>query len=177
MLQFSYIAHTMDGAMRKGGIEAQDMEEARERLRKSNLTVDEIHRSTLAEQHAPSQEPTPASQARIEDSPLLAQDPARNEPIAYVPLTDTMRLYAGWLLAWYSMVYLLGSYQTTKQLPFEIPFVQGLFLSPLVLSFAFGTYLFLLLTSIHRSLGRSLGRAVVLTMLGISLFVLFSVNM
>ena len=167
MPSFSYIAHSMDGKVRKGSIDASDMETAREMLRKNNVIVEEMHQSTLED--------------TIAQSPLLSPTPLKSktktEVISYVPLIDTMRLYAGWLLAWYSVVYLLGSYQATKQWPFEIPFIGGLFLSPLILTFAFGTYLFLLLTSVHRWLGRGLWRGVILAIFGFCAFVLFTVNM
>ena len=92
---------------------------------------------------------------------------------SYAPLSDTLRLYAGWLLAWYALVYLLGSAQYFGNLPFEVPFLDGLFYSALVLRFAFGTFLFLLLSSVHRLLGRGLWKGLLLTAVWIVLMLWF----
>ena len=77
----------------------------------------------------------------------------------YAPLLETLRLYAGWLLTWYALVFALGGYQATKGLPFEMPLVYGLAQSPLVLTFAFGTFLFLLFTSLVKETrgGKAMG--------------------
>lgn len=79
-------------------------------------------------------------------------------------------------MAWYSLVYALGSYQNTRPLPFRIPYAEGLFLSPLVLSFTLGAYLFLLLTAIWKALGRGIFKGLVLTTAGIAAFVLYRMN-
>lgn len=72
--------------------------------------------------------------------------------MSYSPLVSTLRLYAGWLLAWYGLVIALGYYVHVRDVPFEVPLVQGLFLSPLVFAFLLATFLFLLLSSIHHFL-------------------------
>jgi len=97
-------------------------------------------------------------------------------PSSYFPLLDTLRLYAGWLLAWYCLVYALGSYQHARPLPFRIPFVEGLFLSPLVLSFTWGAYLFLLLTGLWKATGKGIIKGLIVTVLGITGFVLYRMN-
>ncbi len=109
---------------------------------------------------------------------LLVEEvmPASIEEPLYAPLSDTLRLYAGWLLAWYALVYALGSYIMLKHLPFNVPFLDGLFLSPLVLDFAFGTFCFLTLSSVHRLLGRGTGIGIVLALVWLGLmtgFVLY----
>lgn len=71
---------------------------------------------------------------------------------AYAPLHETLRIFAGWLLAWYGLIYALGFLEYSGKLP-SIPFVHELFLSPLVLQFTFGTFLLLALSNIHRWLG------------------------
>jgi hypothetical protein len=63
-----------------------------------------------------------------------------------------------------------------KKITDDIPFVQGLFESPLVLRFAFGTFLFLLLTSVHRWAGRGIMKAIGLAIVGIALFAVFHAN-
>jgi hypothetical protein len=168
MPTFTYIGQTLDGKQQRGSIEARSAEDAREMLRKRGMMVEhvteavgfvpvETHIDASSEAHV-----TPPASAEVHPD--------------YVPLSDTFRLYAGWLMAWYSIVYLIGSYQYTKRLPFEIPFLEGLFLSPLVLKFAFGTFLFLLLSSVHRILGRGIGKGIVLTVVWAILMTVFSLN-
>jgi hypothetical protein len=94
----------------------------------------------------------------------------------YFPLVDTLRLYAGWLLAWYFLVYSIGSYQHFQDLPFEVPYLTGLFLSPLVLSFTLASYLFLLLTGIWIIFGRGVKNGLLLTAIGIVCFLLYRAN-
>ena len=47
----------------------------------------------------------------------------------YHPLSDTLRLYAGWLFAWYVVIYALGWYQRTRALPFRMPVIDQRVLS------------------------------------------------
>jgi hypothetical protein len=165
MPTFTYIGQSMDGKEERGSIEATSAEHARELLRKRSLLVEHVTLSQGLTSPAPS--PNAATTATV---------PAVQAEDEYVPLSDTFRLYAGWLLAWYSIVYLVGSYQFTKDLPFEIPFLEGLFLSPLVLKFAFGTFLFLLLSSVHRALGRGIWKGVFLTLVWLGVVTLFVLN-
>ncbi len=119
---------------------------------------------------------------QIEQSPLAA-DPTNDQPAAtpqvskgYYPLVDTFRLYAGWLLAWYFLIYALGSYQWLRHLPFQIPFLGDLFQSTLILDFACACFLFLLLTSLHRRMGRGWVLGILLTLVGFGLFAGFYAN-
>lgn len=96
--------------------------------------------------------------------------------VAYFPLLETLRLYAGWLLAWYSLVYAVGSYQFTKDIPVHVPYAESLFLSPLVLSFTFAAYLFLLFTGIYTLMGRSKKIGIILSIVGIVVFLLYKMN-
>jgi len=105
-----------------------------------------------------------------------AQSEVADDETHYLPLTDTLRLYGGWLLGWYGIVYLLGWFQHTGRLPFSFDFIESLFQSALVLNFAFGTYLFLLLTSVHRVLGGGVWLGILLFLVGIALQVLFMAN-
>lgn len=93
----------------------------------------------------------------------------------YHPLLDTARLYAGWLLAWYGLVYLLGLYHIEGLLPFSVPFLQGIFLSSTVLSFAFATFLFLLLSGVWKTY-RGRGLASALTIAWIAAVYLYAAN-
>ncbi len=74
------------------------------------------------------------------------------EPPLYAPLLETARLYAGWLMAWYGMVFLLGGQQAAGKLPLHISWLEGIYRSPLIVACAFATFLFLLLTDIHANL-------------------------
>lgn len=142
MPQFSFSARTVDGMRERGVIEAVSEDDARERLRKKTLVAEEL---TLVRRPAP---PTAKPQPAVPTTPSLLA-PAVAEP-QYAPLTDTVRLFAGWLLAWYGIVYLLGSYQREYALPYELGFVDNMFTSTLVLRFAFGTFLFLFLSTLFR---------------------------
>lgn len=70
----------------------------------------------------------------------------------YAPLLETARLYAGWLLAWYGVIFLLAGQHALGRLPLQWDWVNALAQSPLVLRFAFGTFLFLLFSSLHHAL-------------------------
>lgn len=93
----------------------------------------------------------------------------------YYPLVDTLRLYAGWLLAWYFVIYALGAYQFTRKM-FAWDLLDQLFFSPLVLQFSCLAFLFLMLSQVHRVLGRGIVKGVILTIVGITVFVLFRAN-
>lgn len=109
---------------------------------------------------------------------LRVAQPVGMQPVdnAYLPLTDTLRLYAGWLLAWYGVVYLIGFYRITDRLEWEIPFIDELFQSTLVLRFAFGTFLFLLLTTLHRALRGGVFLGFLLALIGLGSVILFVAN-
>lgn len=179
MTSFTYIARTSGGTLEKGEISASSPESAREKLRKKQLMVEELREAegggpsigfagampwTTTEDDLPAHTPVGKAASHNEDDP------------SYIPLTDTLRLFAGWLLAWYALVYLLGSFRASGRMPFDIPFLEALFVSPLVLRFSFATFLFLLLTSVHRRAGRGTGKGIVLAVAGIVIFVLFHLN-
>lgn len=123
--------------------------------------------------------PTPADFAFQTPTPAIRTEaPAeRKQPSGvYFPMYDTMRLYAGWLLAWYGIVYAVGSYQYLNVLPFHVPYAESLFMSPLVLSFTFASYLFLLCTFIHTHFLKNRVAAILLTLMGLALFFGFRMN-
>ena len=179
MPKFTYIGQSVTGKVERGLIDAHHPEDAREQLRKRGIIVEHVTPASMQIlQPTPPvppavTKPVSSVQQTVKPAPAVQEETSAQE---YVPLSDTFRLYAGWLLAWYSIVYLLGSYQFTKHLPFQIPFLEGLFLSPLVLNFAFGTFLFLLLSSIHRLLGRGLWKGLLLTAVWVIVMTLFAVN-
>lgn len=171
MSSFSYIARTTDGTMEKGTIEAETIDDAREKLRKRQLMAEELQRegSTAAAIGFSGAMPW----TNTDEEPAMASTMAEPEMAVsgdYIPLIDTLRLFAGWLLAWYGVVFGIGSYTVSGKLPFEIPFIEGLFYSTLILRFAFATFLFLLLTSIHHWMGRGTGKGIALGVIGIVLF-------
>jgi len=170
MPQFTYSAISKRGELKEGTIEAISLQAARDALKEMQLTPEEIHESTAAEQveFAPSVPPLPVE---FSPPPATASGAA---PVTrtYFPLIDTLRLYAGWLLAWYA----IGNFQNFRSLPFEIPYLEGLFLSPLVLQFTLGAFLFLLCTGLWKLLGKNLWGGLLLTMLGVAGFVLFRMN-
>jgi hypothetical protein len=95
---------------------------------------------------------------------------------AYYPLMDTLRLYAGWLLAWYFVIEALGSYQYLRTLPFRLSALDGLFRSLLVIRISAAAFLFLLLSTVHCMLGRGIAKGIILTLTGIVLLGVFIAN-
>lgn len=85
--------------------------------------------------------------------PPQAEKQAQPEEPQYLPLSQTLRLYAGWLLSWYGLVYMVGAFRRAGSLPWAPSFFDSLFLSPLTLHFAFATYLYLLVGTVHKALG------------------------
>lgn len=166
MPSFSYIARTNEGTLERGTINARSVDAAREQLRRKQMEVEE-----LQEEDAP-------VAVQFSNMPWTVSDKEKASPdvVEYIPLIDTLRLFAGWLLAWYAVVYLLGAYQLTGKISSELPFLQSLFESWLVLRFAFITFLFLLLTSIHRAWGRGTGKGLLLAAIGVVLYSIFHVN-
>ncbi|MDD5103904.1 MAG: hypothetical protein PHX93_05945 [Candidatus Peribacteraceae bacterium] len=187
MPQFTYTALQADGQRVSGTIESFSLQAAHDALRQMHLVPEELHESlagaqTLTPEHAEKllsfTSPVTGEASSASAPSASAQPPAAAQPEqpAYFPLLDTLRLYAGWLLAWYCIVFALGHYQHTRPLPFRIPFAEGLFLSPLVLSFTLGAYLFLLLSGIWKATGKGMFKGIILTGIGIAGFVLYRMN-
>jgi len=121
----------------------------------------------------------------VNDTPWTTIDDQTVEPVVspkepearvYLPILETLRLYAGWLLAWYCLVYAVGSYQFLKETPFRIPYAESLFLSPLVISFTLSAFLFLLFTSLHKAVGGGKLKGLLFLALGIAAFILYRMN-
>ncbi|MDD5075126.1 MAG: hypothetical protein PHO54_04590 [Candidatus Peribacteraceae bacterium] len=192
MPHFSYSALSPQGELKEGIIDAISLQAARDAIKEMGLNLEEIHESTLTEQTEAGLPPSPPPSEQIASeepsavpaSPLpnisVAKQEAKQKPKDtdkhYFPLIDTLRLYAGWLLAWYCIVFVLGSYQSSRSLPFRIPYLDGLFLSPLVLSFTLAAFLFLLMTGIWKLLGRGWIMGFLVTILGAAAFVLYRMN-
>lgn len=152
MTQFSYKATGSNGNEVQGFLEANDLQSAQKKTLSMDLDPIEIY-----------------------ETPSIG--PKKKKSLSpYLPLFETLRLYAGWLLAWYALVYIVGAYQFLKKLPFHIPYAESLFLSPLVLSFTFAAYIFLVLSSLYMASGRKKIVAILLCIVGIGLFVLYRSN-
>ena len=164
MTTFTYIAKQRDGSETRGTIDAASLDAAREELRNQGLDIDDIRNTptqtrpsqqSSAAPFAPIMQPRP-SVPRVDKPTPLPWSGANNgaaprlpdEP-TYAPLHETLRVFAGWLLAWYGLIYALGFLSQTNRLP-SIPFIHELFVSPLVLSFTFGTFFLLALSNVHQ---------------------------
>lgn len=201
MAHFSFIARRPDGSVQRGSVDAPTAEAAREKLRKQGLIVEEMQERPpspprqqspspvpIAAAAAPRPAPPPprpapppvapptAVAAPVADFVPLVKPKDNGEESGYVPLGDTLRLFAGWLLAWYGVVYLVGDYQRSGKLPFELPFVESMFTSPLILRFAFGTFLFLFFSTLHRWMGGGILKGCTLFLLWVITVAFFHVN-
>lgn len=94
----------------------------------------------------------------------------------YHPLTETLRLYAGWLVACLFAVYAAGSYQQIRRLPFRISTLDEWISSPVILQAALTAFLFLMLESIHRAAGSGFWKGMGLAAIGFALLVFFRMN-
>ena len=153
MVEYRYSATDNAGDTKEGTIKSQSLQAARDAIVALGYTPIEIY-------EAP------------KDIPSEIPNPQPETSVVYFPLLETLRLYAGWLLAWYCLVYAVGSYQYTRPLPLRIPYAESLFLSPLVLSFTFGAFLFLFLSGIYKK-HKSKRNAWILLFLGIGIFVFY----
>ncbi|PIR53233.1 hypothetical protein COU76_02340 [Candidatus Peregrinibacteria bacterium CG10_big_fil_rev_8_21_14_0_10_49_10] len=196
---FFYSARNQDNELVRGTIEAISTQAAREALRDMDLQAEELHEATMREKEAiasgkhilPHSFHTPNLVLEGEEKALpkppapppstvhrKEEHPEKKKKKQYYPFTDTLRLYAGWLLAWYSLVYILGSYQHIRSLPFRIPYVEALLppFSPIVLTFTLATFLFLLCTSVQRTVGKGKLTGVACSILGVGIFVWYRLN-
>lgn len=179
MPQFSYIARDDKGRINRGKIDADTMDDVREDLRKKNLTVDQIIevQSTAAKIGVnPTMPWTNTDDVKEEKQIERAIKTEKTKEKNYVPLVDTLRLFAGWLLAWYALVYILGDLQLHGGISADTPYIEALFTSPLVLRFTAGTFLFLLCTGLHKWMKGGIGKGITLTVVGVFLFVVFHLN-
>lgn len=167
MAIYTYIAEDASGKRQSGTVEAPTYDQARELLRKQDLAVSALAEFTLSEQDPLPVESMPWSGRK--KTPAIQEAAAT----AYIPLVETLRLFAGWLIAWYGLVYFLAGLQAKKDISADIPFISALSSSGLVLRFCFATFLFLLLTSVHERMGKGIAKGIVLTVIGALLFVGF----
>jgi hypothetical protein len=183
MTLFAYVARDLEGNVQSGLLDAQDASQATTALSGDGLKVEELHEATLHEREElpqPAQERSAVSRAPSPPQKRRSSSaPSKNPPaVKYHPLHDTLRLYAGWLLAFYAVAYALGAYQHTRSLPFRIPYAEAQLpaFAPLVFSMTLGVFLFLLLGTLHRTLrgGKALG--FLFALLGILAFTFYRMN-
>jgi hypothetical protein len=119
----------------------------------------------VEERAAPVPPPMPAAAPRPVTTPTALDTESAT---VYHPVLSTLRLYAGWLLAWYALFAAFGYYYSVRELSVDIPIVQGFASSALVTTFILGIFLFLLFSSLHRSLngGKAIGALLTLLALG-----------
>lgn len=156
MPTFSYIAKGSDGAETRGTLDAASLDAAREELRKRGTMAEDV-REVPSVAAKPKPEPLPWSGANNGSAPKMPDAPT------YAPLHETLRVFAGWLLGWYGVIYALGFLESAGKIP-ELPFVRELFESRLVLEFTFGTFLLLAASNLHRWMRGGLLAGTVLTL-------------
>ncbi|MDD5056166.1 MAG: hypothetical protein PHZ00_07945, partial [Candidatus Peribacteraceae bacterium] len=133
--------------------------------------------------------PLPASKKTVGFTVLPDASATLAEPIApatpahpvtsdrtYFPVLSTLRLYAGWLLAWYGFFVALGYYSTVRALPFEIPLVMSFYASPLIYSVTLAVFLFLMCSAIHKAISGRTASGMMLTIGGIAAFVALKIS-
>ena len=174
-----------DGTRVHGTIEAISAQAARAALRKDNMEAEELHEATLQERqkiegYTPATTPIAAEPTETVKTPTSAPSKSVAPKVnkSYYPIIHTLRLYAGWLLAWYCLVYAIGSYQYTKETPVRVPYVEALLppFSSIVFTFTIVAFLFLLLTTLYVKTSRTTGRAVSMWALGIACYALYRIN-
>ncbi len=97
--------------------------------------------------------------------------------LSYAPLVSTLRLYAGWLLGWYLLLYALGSYQALRSLPLRLSLLDDFLSSSLLAEISLAVFLFLLLTSLHKTIKGGAILGILFCAIGVILLGLFTVNM
>lgn len=118
-------------------------------------------------------EPEESHEANIGEQHHILDPSSPTPNPLYLPLTDTLRLYAAWFLAWYFLLFHLGMYQATRSLPWNLPLVEEIYASAFVANVAFAAFLILLLSTIHRKCKGSAGLGLSLTLIGIALTIAF----
>jgi hypothetical protein len=157
MPSFSYTATDLTGAAFQGEVEAIDIDAATEALRAKDMIPVHVSESPSSLPVAENTEASPPQKI-------------------YLPIAATLRLYAGWLLAYYSIVYAVGWYAHSRVLPKEIPYVEALMLSPLVLSFTLAAFLFLVFHTAYQAWGKGIIKGVVVSIAGVAVFVVYRMN-
>lgn len=97
--------------------------------------------------------------------------PVEHQEKSYAPILLTVRLYAGWLLAWYAVFVSFGYYSHYRSLPISIPFVEAFYTSSTMFGVIVATFLFLLLSTLLGKDSSSKGKSFLFIGIGILLYV------
>ncbi len=184
MTLFRYNALNEDGEQVSGTVDAADEQTARSALEDAHmtdiaLTLQSSSQNIPVKPVSSSKPPEAPSLPLRKTTPDVPKVPAQEtvpaslskKTIPESSLISTLRLYAGWLVAWYGLVMALGYYSHVRILNMDIPFVEGLFLSPLVFSFLLATFLFLFMSTLTRLLKGGLVTGCILGIAGLGIFV------
>ncbi len=108
-------------------------------------------------------------------TPALHGPPAESGDAnaGYYPLVDTLRLYAGWLLAFLVVLSSASGFALLGKLPFHSQLLQEWLLSGAIRNAAFVTFLFLLLSTVHGVLRGGVWKGIGLMLVGFVVFVSF----
>lgn len=109
---------------------------------------------------------------RKDDLPVLPADSLhyeKQQQKIYYPFSETIRLYAGWLLAWYGLVYALAHFEQTRQPLPAIPYVAGLLYSPAIRSITVACFIYLLFQGIMNKYFTSTSIKFLFSLVGIAL--------
>lgn len=171
MPSFPYVARTPNGTLERGVVDVASIEEATAHIHAKGWTIEEIGSDSQT-----SFQQTPTWTTTEQHSTVTSSSPVIELETVYIPLLQTIRLFAGWLMAWYGIIYLAGTYRGDGRLPYDIPFIQSLASSSVVLRFSFAVFLFLLLSDIYGWIGKKPALGVLITLIGLATMWMFHVN-
>lgn len=172
MPSFPYVARTPNGTLERGVVDVDTIDEVKTYIHAKGWTVEEIAGDT---QVSFIETPTWTTTENKHTSTTI-EAPVIELETVYIPLLQTIRLFAGWLMAWYGIIYLAGTYRGDGRLPYDIPLIQSLASSDLVLRFSFAVFLFLLLSDVYAWTGKKAVFGVLITIVGIAMMWMFHVN-
>ncbi len=139
---FAYEGVDASGVTRHGTVQGNTKREAFDRL----LSSQKLSLSLLSPLGITPLFPDPDLERWQQEKKSTSSVEAQHS--LYTSLLDTLRLYAGWLLVWYTLFSSIGYYSSVRVLPFSIPFSELFFRSLFLSSVALSAFLFLFATSI-----------------------------
>lgn len=108
---------------------------------------------------------------------LMEQDSQHTTDPGYYPLVDTLRLYAGWLLTLLLLVEAVGAYAKIRSLPFAFPLLEEWVDSPAIFMATVATFLFLMLSGLHRMLGGGFWSGLIFGIAGMAVLTVVQANL
>lgn len=172
MPSFPYVARTPNGTLERGIVDVDTIDAVKTYIHAKGWTVEEI----AGDSQAPFIETPTWTTIEHGNASTTMQAPVIELETVYIPLLQTMRLFAGWLMAWYGLIYFAGTYRGDGRLPYDIPLIQSLASSDLVLRFSFAVFLFLLLSDVYTWTAKKAVIGVFVTIVGITAMWMFHVN-